>query len=209
MKKFLFQGDSITDTNRSRDHASNFCLGNGYPTIVAGILGAESKDKLEFFNRAVGGNRIVDLYARMKADIINLKPDYMSVLIGVNDVWHELSDSDGVSAEKYEKIYSMLIEEILEELPNVKIFILEPFLCHGTATDPEWDTFMGEVRKRAAAAKRISEKYGLAFVPFQDRFEAAQKETDFTYWTLEGVHPTAMGHGIIARALLEVIESGI
>ncbi len=207
MKKFLFQGDSITDADRSRNHASNFYLGNGYPTTVAGMLGTEHKGEYEFINKAVSGNRIVDLYARIKVDILNLKPDYMSVLIGVNDVWHELTIGNGVSAEKYEKIYSMLIEEVLEELPNIKIFILEPFLCHGTVTDQDWDIFMSEVKERAAAAKRISEKYNLVFVPLQDKFEEAQKAADFTCWTLEGVHPTAMGHGIIARALIEAIDN--
>lgn len=207
MKKFLFQGDSITDACRSRD--DDFNLGCGYPTIVAGILGNKFSGKFKFINRAVSGNRIVDLYARIKSDIINLKPDYMSVLIGINDVWHELDKCNGVSAEKYEKIYSMLIEEIITALPDIKIFILEPYLCHGTSADAQWDIFMGEVKKRAEAAKRISDKFGLTFVRLQDKFDDAQCTADYTYWTLEGVHPTAAGHGVIAQALLGAVNDDI
>ena len=103
-KTILFQGDSITDCGRSRENDSD--MGMGYPTMVKGELGLEYPGQYTFLNRGISGDRIVDIYARIKADIINLKPDYMSILIGVNDVWHELGGCcNGVSAEKYEKIY--------------------------------------------------------------------------------------------------------
>ena len=129
MKRFLFQGDSITDGDRNRnlEDVSSYEIGHSYATITAGTLGLKHPGELEFFNRAISGNRIVDLYARIKKDIINLKPDYLSILIGVNDVWHELEHQNGVSAEKFEKVYSLLIEEIKEELPETKIYILEPY----------------------------------------------------------------------------------
>ena len=66
--------------------------------------------------------------------LADLKPDYISFLIGVNDVWHEFSRHNGVDADKYEKIYTMLIEEIKEELPEVKIMFLEPFCLRATRT---------------------------------------------------------------------------
>ena len=116
MKTILFQGDSITDAGRSREDDAN--LGLGYPTLVKGELGFEYPGRYTMLNRGISGNRVVDLYARIKADIINLKPDVMSILIGVNDVWHELGGHNGVDAEKYFKIYSMLIEEIKEALPE-------------------------------------------------------------------------------------------
>lgn len=207
MKKFLFQGDSITDAGRARDW--DLSLGSGYATITAANLGAVKPGEINFINRGISGNRIVDLYARIKADIINLKPDYMSVLIGINDVWHEVEHQNGVSTEKFEKIYSMLIEEVLEELPQIKIFILEPFVTHGTAADKNWDLFYNETKAKAKAAKRVSEKYGLIFVPLQQKFDDAQKITEATYWTAEGVHPTPMGHGIIATALFEAVKNEI
>ena len=211
MKRFLFQGDSITDAQRDKKHESDFgyMIGNGYATVVSATLGSKYIGKFEFLNRGISGNRIVDLYARIKYDITNLKPDYLSILIGVNDVWHEVAHENGVSEEKFEKIYSMLIEEIKEVLPDIKIFILEPFVTHGTATDESWETFSTETAKRANASKRIAEKYNLTFVPLQKLFDDAVKEAPASYWTKEGVHPTAMGHGIIANALVEAVEKNI
>ena len=162
-----------------------------------------------FFNKGISGNRIVDLYARIKSDIINLKPDYLSILIGINDVWHEFSYQNGVDTNKFEKIYSMLIEEIKEALPDVKIFILEPFVGHGTASDENWDYFYNETLERAKAAKRVAEKFSLTFIPLQNKFLEAEAIAPCDYWTLEGVHPTAMGHGIIAGELIEAVKKEI
>ena len=131
----------------------------------------------------------------------------MSILIGVNDVWHEIGDQNGVDTDKYERVYGMYIEEIREQVPDVKIMILEPFLTHGAATDPHWDYFSTEVAERAAAAKRVAQKYGLTFVPLQARFDAACEKQPPEYWTDDGVHPTAFGHELISRAWLEAFET--
>ena len=130
-KIILFQGDSITDAGRSYER--NDMRGRGYATMVSGELGLSYPEEYEFINRGISGNRIVDIYARMKSDIINLKPDYMSLLIGVNDVWHEFYENpNGVATDKFEKVYSMLIEELKEALPDLKIMILEPFVLKGS-----------------------------------------------------------------------------
>ena len=133
-KVILFQGDSITDCRRIRELSDN--LGLGYPNLVSAELGFENPEKYLFLNRGISGNRIVDLYARMKKDIINLKPDYLSILIGVNDVWHEVMEKNGVDAKKFEMVYGLLIEELKAALPELKIMILEPFLLSGDVTDP-------------------------------------------------------------------------
>lgn len=205
MKKILFQGDSITDCGRSRENDAD--MGLGYATAVSARLGFDEPGKYEFVNKGISGNRVTDLYARIKMDIINLKPDYMSILIGVNDVWHELNVQNGVAADKYEKIYDMLISEVLEALPDLKIMILEPFVIKGEATAPEWDTFSSEVAKRAAAAKRIAEKYNLTFIPLQCKFDEAVAKQSEPYWTKEGVHPTAAGHEIITREWLNAFKT--
>ena len=77
--------------------------------------------------------------------------------------------------------------------------LLEPFITHGSATDPKWDVFRSEITKCAAAAKRTAEKYGLVFVPLQSVFDAAEQKADASCWTQEGVHPTSAGHELIAR----------
>ena len=124
--RILFFGDSITYSGRLFENDA--VLGSGYPRFVEATLGFEEPGQHTFINRGISGNRIVDLYARIKCDVLNLKPDVMSILIGVNDVWHELLERpNGVTPEKFFKVYSMLIEEIKEALPNIKIMIMEPF----------------------------------------------------------------------------------
>ena len=205
MKTILFQGDSITDCGRSREDGTS--LGTGYPLLSAAELGFENPDSYCFFNRGISGNRIVDVYARIKTDIINLKPDVMSLLIGVNDVWHELNYKNGVDAEKFFKIYSMLIEEIKAELPDLKIMILEPYVAKGTATAENWDYFKTEVAKRAEKSKEIAEKYNLTFIPLQNKFDEALKFAPSEYWTRDGVHPTDFGHELIKREWIKAFKT--
>ena len=131
----------------------------------------------------------------------------LSILIGVNDVWHELGNHNGVAADKYERIYNMLIEEIRAELPQIRILILEPFVTHGTATDGAWDVFSKEVPLRAAAAKRVAQKHGLTFVPLQAKFDDAAAQNGAAHWTVDGVHPTSFGHALIAHEWLAAFET--
>ena len=208
MKIVLFQGDSITDTGRNRENDNN--KGFGYANMVAGELGAAQPYQYAFFNRGISGNRVVDLFARMKVDMINLKPDIMSILIGVNDVWHEYTRQNGVSAEKFEVVYDMMVEELLRELPGLKLMLLGAFVLPGSATENteehphRWDYFQKEVALRAAAAKRVAEKYGLPFIPLQPIFDKANENAPVAgYWLRDGVHPTAAGHNLIKNAWLE------
>jgi lysophospholipase L1-like esterase len=201
MKRILFQGDSITDCGRSREVLTD--VGNGYPYLVRAHYGLEKPGQFEIVNRGISGNRITDVYARIKRDIINLKPDYMSLLIGVNDVWHEFSRNDGVDADKFEKIYCMLIEEVKAALPDIKIMILAPFCLRASATENteecpnKWEGFRTGVEERARRAKAVAEKYNLPFITLQDKFDAAAETAENTYWLYDGVHPTPMGHQII------------
>ena len=195
--RILFQGDSITDARRDRDNDQY--RGVGYATLVSAKLGFEYPNQHEFINRGVSGNRVSNLVARMKADMINLKPDVMSILIGVNDVWHEVSRQNGVDAELYEKLYNLLIEEVKKALPDLRIIILEPFVLKGSATLENWKVFDREVKLRAAAARRVAERNGLEFIPLQDKLDSATMLAPEEYWLMDGVHPTAVGHELIAR----------
>lgn len=204
--RILFQGDSITDAGRARDNDVN--VGTGYPLLVKAALGLEAPGEYEFFNRGISGNRIVDLYARIKRDIINLKPDVMSILIGVNDVWHEYSDSpNGVDADKYFKIYDMLITEVKEALPEIKIIIMEPFTLKARATEEKWDIFRPETEKRANMAKKIAEKHGLKFIPLQGGFDKLCEKAEPSYWLGDGVHPTPMGHEFIKNEWIKAFKA--
>ena len=202
----LFQGDSITDAYRSREN--DRLLGIGYPRLVEATLGFEEPTKYEFINRGIGGNRIVDLYARIKQDIINIKPDVLSILIGVNDVWHELTDDpNGVDTGKFYKIYDMLIEEIKAALPEIKIMILEPFCLKGSATEERWEEFTSEVKAKREKAQLIAKKYNLPFVKLQEGFDELSKIKEASYWLSDGVHPTAKGHEFIKNEWIKAFKT--
>ncbi len=204
--KILFQGDSITDTLRDRENG--YDLGRGYVLYTAAELGFEQPGKYLFLNRGVGGNRIVDLYARMKSDILNIKPDVMSILIGVNDVWHDFTDNpNGVDADKFFKIYCMLIEEVIKELPDLKIMILEPYALKGLGTEQNWEVFDKEVRLRASMSKKVAERFNLPFVPLQEGFDKLTAEYgDSSYWVHDGVHPSEYGHVFIKNEWIKTFK---
>lgn len=208
MKTFLFQGDSITDAGRNRENDA--ARGNGYPTLVSAELLFDYPGQFETINRGISGNRIVDLYARMKKDILHLRPDYLSILIGVNDVWHEFASiPNNVENQKFRKIYDMLIEEIKEALPDIKIYILEPFVLRASATEEHWDVFQREVPLRAQSARWVAEKHHLTFIPLQEKLDALCEVCPASYWLRDGVHPTAAGHELIARELLKAVKKDI
>jgi len=205
MKHILFQGDSITDADRNRDW--DIDLGKGYPLLVGSALGYECPGRYTFTNKGISGNRIVDVFARIKCDIINLKPDIMSILIGVNDVGHEIGHDNGVSADKFFLVYDLLIQEILTALPDIKIMILGPFVLKGLYTRDSWDLFYSEVCERAEKAKMIAEKYNLVYVPLQQSFETAAAGNADENWLRDGVHPTPAGHKLIAQEWLKAFRA--
>lgn len=205
MKTILFQGDSITDCTYPRQYPTE--LGNGYVTMTAGRITLDYPGKYQCFNRGVSGNRSIDMYARIKKDVLNLKPDILTVLIGVNDVWHEFESENGVSAPKYEMLLKLFLEEVRQELPECKIFLLEPFVLRGTANEAVFEAFRAEVLLRAAACKRVAEAFGLPFIPLQDKISALAAVTGNSYVLHDGVHPTAAGHCLIADTLYEAMKT--
>ncbi len=207
MKTILFQGDSITDAGRNRDNDNE--LGIGYPLLVSADLGFKYPEEFNFINKGISGNRIVDLDARIKRDIINIRPDYLTILIGINDVWHEINDRNGIDNKKFFRVYSAIIEEIKARLPELKIFILEPFVLRASATDDDWGVFRRETEMRAESAKAIAEKYGLTFIPLQEKFDELAKKAEASYWLSDGVHPTSAGHRMIADEVVKALEGEI
>lgn len=209
-KRILFQGDSITDCGRDRNNY--FGMGVGYPYLVKSQLSFENVGEYEFLNRGIGGNRSVDIYARIKADFINLKPDYASLLFGVNDVWHEINIDNGVDTEKFEKIYTMLLDEIFEALPNLKLILMAPYVIEGSSTcnceekPDRFERFRTGVDEKIEAVKRIAKKYNLPLIELQLAFDEALLKAPGTYWAYDGVHPTVSGHEMIKRLWLNEFE---
>ena len=205
--RILFQGDSITHGGRSNDDDKNHNMGHGYPQMLAGRLGVDFPNKnYTFFNRGISGNRIVDLYARLKEDAINLKPDVLSLLIGVNDILLELDNHTGTSAEKYEKVYKLIIEETKLQLPNVELILCEPFSLPVGNVKLNWQPWKEELEIRQQIVKNIAESNKATFVPLQIEFDLACAKADPEYWIWDGVHPTPAGHELIVRAWLKALD---
>lgn len=205
MKKILFFGDSITDASRDRNAAQASKYGAGFVMQIAGRLFEKSPVDYDIVNRGISGNRIVDLYARIKADVWNEKPDVISILIGVNDIWHEISVQNGVDVPRFEKVYRMLIEDTKKVLPDTKIIICEPFCLHGSATDEHYDKF-SEVKDYAKVAKNLAAEFGLYFLPLQKSLDdAAAKYTPDTF-LFDGVHPTIQGSVLLANEWISLFE---
>lgn len=209
-KRILFQGDSITDC--ARDRKDFFGMGNGYANMVKGALGTDCPGEYEFINRGVSGDRSVDIYARIKIDFTNLQPDYASIFMGVNDAWHEIIFQNGVTTEKFERIYSMLIEEVQAESPQTKLMIIAPYVLEGYNTcnteeiPDRLARFQTDTAEKAEASKRIAKKYNLPLIELQPAFDEACKKAPPEYWAYDGVHPTACGHELIKRLWLEAFE---
>lgn len=204
MKTILFQGDSITDAERPRDDSR---LGFGYALLATAELSFENPGEYNFINRGISGNTVVDIYTRIKRDIINLKPDYMSILAGVNGVCHDITRNDGVDSEKFYKIYSMLLEEVRTALPDTKIIILSPFIGKGILTEENYSLFESEVIKRVEKTELIAKKYNLNFVNLFEKFNDAFKIAPDSVWLRDGIHPTPAGHELIAREWLKAFNT--
>ena len=209
--KILFFGDSITDAFRNRDHQVYHYyakLGSGYVNQVASELLFEDPTKYEVFNLGISGNRSVDLYARVSRDVWAYEPDVVSILVGVNDVWHKQS-GNGVELERYRQIYKMLIEDTIKNLPNAKIMILEPFILEGTETITKKDWIFEDVYKYASVAKEVANEFNLTFVPLQSVFNEKIKKYDAKYYSVDGVHPTLSGATVIAKEWIKAFKKDI
>ena len=206
MKKIIFFGDSITDMGRNRDDDTSF--GVGYPSVIVKRVYEKYNDQFLILNRGISGDRIVDLYARIKKDVWNLKPDYLTILIGVNDVWHEIDAMNGVEIDRFEKVYRMLIEDTLKVLKDVKIALFEPFVLKGSATCAKFDEFL-KVKEYAKVVKQIASDYHLDFIPLQKRLDKAVEEKGIEKIACDGVHPDYGGSCEIADAWMEYFEKNI
>lgn len=202
----LFQGDSITDAGRNREiDQANIpaALGSGYANLIASrLLQRQPQANLRFFNRGISGNRVTDLYARWRVDGVNLQPDLISILIGVNDTWHEFMYGNGVEVDRYTTIYRMLLDYTKQRLPAVQLVLCEPFVLKcGVVTDG-WITEMDERRQ---VVRELATEYDAIFIPFQSVLNEALAEAAPDYLAADGVHPTPAGHRLLADAWLAAV----
>lgn len=202
----LFQGDSITDAGRSRKDTkanSGSALGRGYPFHLGGQLLADHPGAdMKVYNRGISGNKVPDLDARWQQDALDLKPDLVSILVGVNDIWHMLGGRYDGTVEDYENGFAALLKRTREALPEVRLVVCEPFVLRCGAVNDGW---FPEFDLRRAAAKRVSTAAGATWVPFQSMFDAVAEISGPAYWAGDGVHPSLAGHALMAKTWRECV----
>jgi lysophospholipase L1-like esterase len=202
----LFQGDSITDAGRNRDHREanqRSALGTGYSLLVASLAMADHPTSdLRFYNRGISGDKVPDLQARWQQDTLDLRPDVLSILIGVNDMWHKLAGRYAGTVADYERQYLALLQNTRQALPGTRILVMEPFVTRTGAVDQRW---FPEFDHRRAAAARVAREAGVDFLPLQEVFDGLSASVSPAHWADDGVHPTAAGHAVIARRWRDAI----
>lgn len=206
----LFQGDSITDGLRGRNEADlNNFLGHGYQSIIASRLSLEHLDEnLYFHNRGVSGDTLLQMYARWRVDTFNIKPDILSILIGVNDCDRLFNCNGGTDAEQFEAVYSLMLTETKAALPNTSIVLCEPFYltgCNANATCEYDDAMNNDVRCRAKIVKQLSKDFNCFFIPIQNMLDEYAEKTEKSKLLWDGVHPSIIGHELIAHKWMETV----
>jgi lysophospholipase L1-like esterase len=206
--RILFQGDSITDGNRGRSLDPNHILGHGYQFIIAARVGSQHPDShLVFLNRGVSGNTVTDLAKRWQADTLDLKPDILSILIGVNDFTHAGSGRTPGAVEAYERDYDALLASTVAALPRVRLVLGEPFLLPSGSFQEHYAERLAALLPYQAAVARLGTKFHAPVVHYQQMFTAACAKAPADYWIWDGVHPTYAGHGLMADEWMRTVQS--
>lgn len=208
---FLFQGDSITDGNRGRSTDPNHIMGHGYAFSIASRIGADYPEKrFRFYNRGISGNKIIDLEKRWQADTLDLKPDVLSILVGVNDSSSVVYSWEPViPVEKYAETYNRLLAETLEKFPDILLVLCEPFILPVDKVKDNWEAYYSDLKKRQEVVRKLADRYKAVFVAFQEVFDKACDKAPADYWIWDGVHPTVAGHELMAREWLRQVEKRI
>ncbi len=203
--KLVFFGDSTTDMGRNRtvEDGNVHSYGDGYVFFLAGELLECDPNGYEIVNRGESGNRIYQLYARLKKDVWNENPDVLTILVGINDIEHKGNET-GTDLARWEKIYRMMIEETRERFPNVRIILMEPFDLYLDAADKEIrDVKIATIRRYNEILNTLCKEYGCEFIPLQDKFEEAAKKNGAKNYLYDGCHPNIAGSKLIAREWLK------
>jgi lysophospholipase L1-like esterase len=204
----LFQGDSITEWGRDKNKsmANDFgALGSGYVLLTATeVLRDYAPKNLKIYNKGVSGNKVFQLADRWDNDTIAIKPNVLSIMVGVNDYWHTITSGYKGTLDTYRTDYKKLLERTQQALPGVKLIIGESFAMKNVkAVDDSWYPAFDGYRH---VARDIADEFGAAFIPYQSVMDEALKLAPATYWSLDGVHPTPAGASLMAQAWLRAVK---
>ncbi len=207
---FLFQGDSITDGNRGRNADPNHIMGHGYAFSIASRTGCDFPEKnLKFINKGISGNKVTDLANRWKKDALDLNPDVLSILVGINDTSSNIDLSPNgspVTPELYDETYRSILDQSVKQNPEIILVLNQPFIFKNTSTTKNWEQRRNDLIERQKIVEKIAVDYNAVFVRLQDVFDAACKKAPAEYWIWDGIHPTVAGHELIAREWIKQVS---
>ena len=191
----LFQGDSVTDCHRNRDEIAS--MGDSYVKTMNEYL---KKYNIQVINKGISGNKVDNLLERFDNDFKGVNPDYIFILIGVNDTWHDFpNQKDTVT---FKKEYELLISKIKEEI-NVPIIILEPFII---GFNEEIICMKNDLDEKIQVIKELANKYDLEYISFTNEFNQLLTKDNYLEYTKEGIHLLDKGYEIISNKLISNIK---
>lgn len=197
--RVLFQGDSITDCGRSREHDDD--LGTGYAALLAAWISAQYPcRKITFINRGISGHRAKDLLARWQTDCIDLRPTWVSILIGINEVWRRYDCNDPTTPQQFADTYRALLEQT--RAIGARIVLCEPFVL---PVPPDREQWREDLYPKISVVRALAREFNTYYVPLDGIFAAASARREPAFWAADGVHPTPAGHALIAQAWLRTL----
>ena len=204
----LFQGDSITDGGRDKKNQianQQKALGAGYAWMAASHLLIKNPQlNLTIHNRGISGNKVHQLANRWDKDCLDLKPDILSIMIGVNDIWHGLNGKYEGTVKTYEDDFLSLMERTRKALPKTQFVICEPFVLRCGAVNEKW---FPEFDRYRAAARKVADQNNATFVPFQSMFDEAVQYAPPKHWAGDGVHPSSHGASLMAHFWTQSVQA--
>jgi lysophospholipase L1-like esterase len=201
--RVLFIGDSITDCDRNADPE---LLGNGYVRLVRDYLAAKNPAKAPIvINRGISGNKIPDLQKRWRPDVLDVKPDVLSIFIGINDVWHSFKpDRVGCDLPTFRAGYQDILTQTRQHLPNAALVLCEPSVLW---LDHEHPGANEKLAPYIAAVNELAKRFSAhCVVELHGAFNRARAARPDIAWTTDGVHPTTTGHMLIAQTWLKTTD---
>ncbi len=204
---FLFQGDSITDGNRGRNNDPNHIMGHGYAFAVASRIGADFPNAgYTFFNRGISGNKVPDLQKRWQTDALDIKPDVLSILIGINDTAASIDKpEEATTIEIFEKGYRDLLQSSKAANPNILFVLGVPFVYPVGNRKEKWEFWQQGTQRRAEVVRKLAVEFNAVLVDYPAAFAKVIEKPSTEYWIWDGIHPTVFGHEIMAREWIKQV----
>jgi lysophospholipase L1-like esterase len=204
--KLLFIGDSITDCGRARPigEGKDEGYGSGYVNLVRGILAADYPElQIRVINMGISGNQVPDLEARWKCDVIDLKPDWLCIMIGINDVWRQFDrpyqPETHVYLDEYKKTLDKLVSSTIKKVEG--LILMTPYFIEPRKDDP-MRKMMDEY---GAVIEDIAKKYNTLFIDTQEVFDKITEHIPTAALAWDRVHPNIRGHMVLAKAFMKAV----